>query len=203
MIEMLQATLFTSGESLINQLLKRDPVTLGHLNHLSGKVIQIELTLPRLNLFLIPNADGIQLQSVFNDTPDATLSGSASDFLTLLSSRDKADAMFGKTIKISGDSALATRFQEIISDARIDWEAMLADIIGELPAHQVALYAAWKAQWYKNTGSSLLHNLDEYVREEARLIPTRPEVERFYSEIDELRERSDRISARVAALQAR
>ena len=198
MIEMLQASLFTTAEALINKLIHRDPVTLQHLARLEGKVIQIELTFPQLNLFLLPNSDGVQIQSVYQDTPDAILSGTANDFLTLASSKDKADAMFGKTIQISGDSALATRFQEILADAQIDWEMMLGDIIGDLPAHQIALYAAWKTQWYKNAGSSLISNLDEYLKEEVRFIPTRPEAEHFYSEIDALQERVERLAAKVA-----
>ncbi|MCP4597151.1 SCP2 sterol-binding domain-containing protein [Neptuniibacter sp.] len=199
MIEMLQATLFTTTEEVCNQLLKRDPVTLQHLERLSGKVIAIELTFPQLNLYLLPNADGLQIQSVYNDEPDAILSGSIVDFATLISSKDKVDAMFGKTIQISGDSALATRLQEILADAQIDWEAMLGDIIGDLPAHQVAMYAVWKAQWYKNSASSLLHNFGEYVKEEARLVPTRPEADAFYAEVDSLRSRVERLAARISA----
>lgn len=199
MIEMLQATLFTTAEEICNQLLKRDPVTLQHLERLSGKVIAIELTQPQLSLFLLPNADGLQLQSIYNDTPDTILSGRAIDFLTLITRADRADAMFGKTIQITGDTVLATRLQEILADAQIDWEAMIANLIGELPAHQLALYASWKAQWYKKAGTSALQNLDEYLKEEFRVIPTRPEVNKFYSEVDTLRERVERLSARIAA----
>ena len=119
MIEMLQATLFTTAEEICNQLLKRDPVTLQHLERLSGKVISIELTQPQLSLFLLPNADGLQLQSIYNDTPDTILSGRAIDFLTLITRADRADAMFGKTIQITGDTVLATRLQEILADAQI------------------------------------------------------------------------------------
>ncbi len=199
MIEMLQASLFTSTEELANKLIHRDPTTLQRLSTLSGKVIQVALTLPQLNLFLLPHADGIQIQSVYHDSPDAILSGSATDFLTLLRSKDKSDVMFGKTIQISGDSALATRFQEMIADAQIDWEMMLGDIIGDLPAHQLALYTAWKAQWYKSTANNLLLNLDEYLKEEVRFIPTRPEVEAFYSGIDDLQERVERLAAKIAS----
>lgn len=199
MIEMLQATLFTSAEAVINRLLQRDPVTLQHLSSLDSKVIKVELTFPLIDLYLLPNPDGLQVQSVFNSEPDATLSGSLSDFLKLLTAKDKTDAMFGKTINISGDSHLASRFQEIMADAQIDWEAMLGDVIGDLPAHQIALFAAWKAQWYKNTGNSLLLNLDEYLKEEVRFIPTRPEADKLYQDIDEIRERAERLAAKIAA----
>ena len=199
MIEMLQATLFTTAEEACNQLLQRDPITLQHLERLSGKIIAVELTNPRLNLFLLPNTDGIQIQSVYNDKPDATLSGQAIDFLKLLATKDRVDAMFGKTIQLSGDTALATRLQEILADTLIDWEGMLANLVGELPAHQLAIYATWKKNGYKNAGLSVIQNLDEYLKEEVKLIPTRPEINNFYSEIDVLRERVERLSAKIAA----
>jgi ubiquinone biosynthesis protein UbiJ len=202
MIEMLKATFFTTTEELCNQLLKRDPITLQHLERLSGTVIEIQLTTPELSLFLLPNADGFQLQSVYQDQADATATGSAADFLHLMTSKDKADAMFGKTIHVSGDSALITRLQEILADAHIDWEMMLADIIGELPAHQLALYAAWKASWYKSAGRSVLANLDEYLKEEVRFIPTRPEVESYYTEIDVLKERVERLGAKIESVKS-
>ena len=199
MIEMIQASFFTTTEEICNQLIKRDPMTLHNLSLLSAKVIVVECSAPALTLYLIPNADGIQIQSVYNDSPDTTLKGSLADFIQLLTAKDKTTAMFGKTIQVTGDSTLATRFQEILADARIDWEAMLGDIIGDLPAHQVALFTAWKNQWYKNTGASLLANLDEYLKEEARLIPTRPETETFYKEVEALHERVERLAARIAA----
>ena len=200
MIEMLQASLFTSAETLINQLLKRDPVTLKHLESLTGKVVQLECTSPRLNIYLLPNADGLQIQSVYHDQPDVILTGEATDFLTLLTTKTKTDVMFGKTISIAGDSALATRFQEIMQDTQIDWEAMLGDVIGDLPAHQIANFISWKAQFYKNTGQSLLNNFDEYVKEEVRLVPTRPEAEKFYQDIQELKEKTERLGAQAAQL---
>lgn len=199
MIEMLQATLFTAIEEACNKLLQRDPVTLKHLERLSGKVICVQLNTPALTAYILPNTDGLQIQSVYQDDADVTLSGNLLDFVTLISSETKSDAMFGKTIQVIGDSALATRFQEILQETKIDWEEMLAGIIGELPAHQLALYASWKLSWYKNTGNSLLLNLDEYLKEEVRLIPTRPEVDNFYSEIDALKERVERLNAKILA----
>ncbi|MGI1669532.1 MAG: SCP2 sterol-binding domain-containing protein [Neptuniibacter sp.] len=199
MIEMIQASFFTTTEEICNQLIKSDPVTLHNLSLLRGKVIAVECSAPALTLYLIPNADGIQIQSVYNDSPDTTLKGSLADFIQLLTAKDKTTAMFGKTIQVTGDSTLATRFQEILADARIDWEAMLGDIIGDLPAHQVALFTVWKTQWYKNTGNNLLANLNEYLKEEARLIPTRPETETFYKEVEALHERVERLAARIAA----
>ena len=43
------------------------------------------------------------------------------------------------------------------------------------------------------------NNLDEYLKEEARALPSRPEVEHFYTEIDTLKERVERLTAKIAA----
>ncbi|MDI3324679.1 SCP2 sterol-binding domain-containing protein [Pontibacterium granulatum] len=201
MIELLNATAFTVAEETVNTLLQRDPVTLGHLERLSGKVIAIELSLPAICIYILPNATGLQLQSHIEDDADVVLNGSPADFIKLLTSKDAADAMFGKGITVTGDSGLATRFQEIMADTRIDWEGALGDIVGDLPAHQLANFFNWKVDSTKRTGSSFIHNLEEYLTEEARMLPTRPEVDNFLRNVDQIRDSVDRLEARIQQLQ--
>ncbi len=201
MLSMLNATLLTFAEESCNQLLRQDPATLNQLQALQGKVIAIEIDSPAFHLSLLPHNEGLQIQQDYAGDADVTLSGSPSDFLRLLSSPDKADAMFGKGIQIRGDSALATRFQKILSSAHIDWEEKLGDLIGDLPAHQLAALMRWKGNSYKNAASSLMLNLEEYLKEESGLIPARPEVEGFLEEVDALREGADRLEARLEILQ--
>lgn len=201
MIEMLSATAFTVAEEAINTLLQRDTVTLSRLEQLSGKVIQIQLSVPALSIYLLPNAQGLQIHSHIENDADVILSGGPADFIKLLTSEEKADALFGKGISVSGDSGLANRFQGILADTQIDWEGMLGDVIGDLPAHQAANFFNWKLNSYRRTGSSFIHNLEEYLTEEARLLPTRPEVDGFLQQVDQVRDRSERISARIQLLQ--
>lgn len=201
MIEMLHATAMTLAEESINRLLARDPVTLDRLAGLGGKVIAVQLSIPALSLYLLPNSEGLQIQSVYEGTADVTLSGGPSDFIRLLTSREKNDALFGNGVGVSGDSGLATRLQQILADTHIDWEGMLGDLIGDLPAHQASNLLRWKFDSYRRTGSSFIHNLEEYLTEEARMLPTAPEVNGFLQDVDQLRERLDRLSARVQALQ--
>lgn len=200
MIEMLHATAMTLAEESINRLLMRDPVTLDRLAGLSGKVIAVQLSIPALSLYLLPNAEGLQIQSVYDDAADVTLSGGPADFIKLLTSREKSDALFGNGVEVSGDSGLATRLQQILADTRIDWEGVLGDLIGDLPAHQASSLLRWKFDSYRRSGSSFIHNLEEYLTEEARMLPTAPEVEGFLQDVDAMRERVDRLSARIQAL---
>lgn len=200
-IETLQATLLTLAESSANELLSHNPEALRRLSQLDGKVISIQLQSPTLQLSIQPHVNGLQLEQIIREDADVALTGTPSDFLRLLTSQEKSDALFGKSIQISGDSALATRFSQILIDAGMDWEGMLAGIIGDLPAHQLGNYLRWKVGFYLNAGSSLITNLEEYLKEEIRLLPTQPEVNHFNRQVSQLREDTDRIQARIERLQ--
>ncbi|WP_020681996.1 ubiquinone biosynthesis accessory factor UbiJ [Marinobacterium rhizophilum] len=200
-VNMFNATLMTLLEQSLNRLLSRDPVTLRALGRLDGRVIALEISSPvPMKLFLIPNNEGLQLQQHYGDEPDASIAGSASALLRLVSSEDKAAALFGKGVTISGDSVLANRLQAILADSDIDWEGLLADQIGDLAAHQAANFVRQQRSYWRQTGSSLSHNLGEYLQEEALLLPPRAELEGFMADVDTLRQRSDRLEARLQRL---
>ncbi len=196
---LLQTAALAAAESLINPLLQRDPVTLDALQALQGQVLAFEVTQPHLTLFLLPTDSGVQLQAEYAGNADATFRGSAADFLTMLTSEDRRDALFGKSIQISGDSQLAERFQVLIDNAMIDWEALLGDLIGDLPAHNLSQLLRWKSDQLKLTGASLMANLQEYLQEEAGVLPTRVEAEIFADELAALQERTDRLAAKIAS----
>ncbi|WP_417226483.1 ubiquinone biosynthesis accessory factor UbiJ [Amphritea sp.] len=196
----LNATILTLAEEALNRLLLLNPESVAQLGQLDGKVIAIQLTAPTISLSLQPSHNGIQLDMIERADADVTLSGSPSDFLRLLSATDNSAAMFGKTIQVSGDNALATRFSQILIDTALDWEGLLAQILGDLPAHELARYLKWKATFYLHTGNSLMRNVEEYVKEELRLLPSRPEINRFASQTDSLRQETDRAAARIERL---
>ncbi|RTE67231.1 hypothetical protein EH243_03230 [Amphritea opalescens] len=202
-IETINATLLTVAEAAINRLLLLNPETVDQLGELSGRVIAIRLTTPAIALSLQPSSDGIQIDMIERDEADVTLSGSVSDFLRLLNAAESSDAMFGKSIHLSGDNALANRFSQILIDAALDWEGILAQILGDLPAHELTRYLKWKAGFYLNTGSSLMRNVEEYLKEELRLLPSRAEINHFTAETDRLRQETERANARIERLRHR
>lgn len=198
--ETINATLLTLAESTINRLLLVRPETVAQLGRLDGKVIAIQLTSPAMSLSLQPSTAGLQIDQIERDDADVTLSGTAADFFQLLSAADSSEAMFGKTIKLSGDSALATRFSQVMVDAALDWEGILAQVIGDLPAHEVARLLKWKTRFYLQAGHSLVQNFEEYIKEELQLLPSQPQLKRFYSEVDSLRQETERAEARIERL---
>jgi ubiquinone biosynthesis protein UbiJ len=52
----------------------------------------------------------------------------------------------------------------------------------------------------RNSASSLVRDGADYLVEESRDLIAKPEMEQFLDEVDELRERSDRLEARMRRL---
>lgn len=193
------AALLTLAEEALNRVLSRDPVTLQRLDNLSGRTIGIHCTSPEFRLCLLPHGQGIDLLQHSATPPDVTLHGSAADLIRLPTAGNAV--LFGQGVRLEGDSALAHRLQTILAESRIDWEAWLGDLIGDTAAHPLAQLLRHTGRQLEYTGSSLLQSLEEYLHEEARLLPTRVEIEQAQDEIDALRTATDRLEARLALLE--
>ncbi|SIS43594.1 ubiquinone biosynthesis accessory factor UbiJ [Neptunomonas antarctica] len=199
--DILYALVLTPLESAINALLQSDPVTCQALQRLSGKIIQIEADDLQQSVFILPFNAGMQLQSHIEGEADVTLSGSSNRLLQLLSSDNKAELFFGNGISVTGESALANQFQNLLADTRIDWEGLLAEHTGDLAAHQISDAVKGQISFVKHVSDSLRENLHEYIQEELRILPTRPETDAFMDAVDNLKDRTDRLTARIHVLQ--
>ena len=188
-------------ENTINAALRLDPATLRRLDQLSGRVIAIECTTPQLTVFLRPHSDGFILQGQYEQTPDCLISGSAVALLKLMTADNKTNALLSNQIQISGDLELSQKLQKLLADLDIDWEAKLAQYLGDITAHQIGKQARTLHAWGKSSTNSLLLNIEEYLHEETHDLPSRAELEPFYSEIETLTLTTDRLSARIERLQ--
>lgn len=196
--QLLNASVLTLAEASLNRLLASDPATLNRLGALTGKVIAIECTSPVFHLYLLPHGAGLDLLHHYEGSADVTISGSA-----LLLARlpvQGNEVLFGKGVSLSGDSTIAHKLQSTLADTRIDWEAWLGNLMGDAAGHEAAKVLRSIVGYSRDSASSLLLSTREYIQEEAHLLPTRVEIEAFMDEVDELRERAERLEARVRLL---
>ncbi|MDN2660735.1 SCP2 sterol-binding domain-containing protein [Neptunomonas phycophila] len=202
-LAMITTAILESVEQTINPLLKTDAVTCKRLEALAGNVIQFEVTDLPLSLFILPIQGGVQLQQQFPSSPDVLLRGDSVTFMKLLNSNDKSEHFFGHGISVEGNSGLASQFQTILAELEIDWEALLANITGNLPAHQLVSLTRGQINYAKQVTTSVTQNINEYIQEEIRILPPRVEAECFLADVDALRERTDRLSARINAIKSK
>lgn len=201
MSEMLASALCAPVETLINAVLKQDPAGTLQLQAYRGKALRVECTSPlKLVVTLVVEVHGVSLRSVYETEPDAAISASAGSFASLLTSDSQTGALFSPAVALSGDTQLVQALHRIIGGLEIDWEGHFACVFGDIATHQFAEFIGRAKRWGKQSCESLLDDVDEYLHEEARLLPNKSEVAHFGARVDELKLRLDRIRARTERL---
>ena len=126
--------------------------------------------------------------------------GEASDFTELATSKDPTATLINGGLELEGDSAPLIELQQILATLNMDWEAPLVATLGDVPGHQLAQMLRNAFVWGRQASASLSRQLDEFIHEEARLTPPTLELEDFYSDVQELVLRVDRLQSRTDRL---
>jgi len=135
-------------------------------------------------------------------TADAVIAGSVFALLDLFARREDG-AVAHERVQIGGDAETAARYRDLLELARPDWEEELSRLIGDLPARRLSLAAQAALSWARGFARTARANVAEYLQEESRALVSKPEVEEFLANVDELRETADRVEARIAHLERR
>lgn len=201
---LLSSALSAPVETLLNAVLAQDPVAAKKLERHHGRAISVECTSPLTwQLFVVVQNGRLAIRSVYEHTSDAAIRGSAGAFSRLLLSSNQTDALFSPAIQLSGDTHLVQDLHAILAGLEIDWEEHFGNLFGDIATHQLGQLLGRTRAWGVETKETLLADIEEYVHEEARILPSRSEVNQFSSKTDELRLAVDRLAARQARLFAR
>lgn len=192
-------------ETALNQYIRLDPDVKPKLAAFTGKVLAIQFTNIPLKFYLLPSGHGISLMHVFEGEADATLKGSAAAFVRLGLTRSATNKrqLFGEDLEILGDTEFGHELQKILDGIDIDWEELLAKIVGDVLAHQIGDVARGVLAWGDEFRDSMHRNMTEYLQEESRLFPPREEIEDFFHDIATLRDDVERLEARLQRLIAK
>jgi ubiquinone biosynthesis protein UbiJ len=194
----------------LNQALTRylllDPESKKRLKKLENKIIAIELvntktTFPFFQCQLTENTLSLKIKNL--STPDIIIKGTPLSLLRLVITKDTAarKKFFSHDVIIQGDVELAQKIMDLFDQLEIDWEEYISHWIGDVPAH-----ALWRIQkkiggFSQKIRSTLRRNTNEYLHEEVNLFPPREALADFFDEIDGLRMDTDRLTAKVIALE--
>ncbi len=179
----------------ISTLLKLDPETKRALTKVDCKVIRVQVTSPALQFHLAIVDQHVNVMSQFDAEPDTTITGTASDLLSLRSSNS---ALYKGDVVLSGDVHTGEQLRDVIEGLDIDPEEIIAPITGDAFAHQAGRLGRQFSGWLNETGKSFQRNSSEYLQEEAQIIAPNSEVKHFCKEVDELQAATERLEARIA-----
>jgi len=165
------------------------------LGELDGCVFALDCTNPEVEVFIQPLQGELRLLGMYEGEVTTRVRGSASDFTALATSADPASSLINGALELEG--------QHIISRLDLDWEAPLVNTLGDIAGHQLAQLLRSGFSWGQQAGINLGRQLDEFIHEEARLSPPRLELEDFYTDVQDLALRVDRLETRMARLRRR
>ena len=120
----------------------------------------------------------------------------------MLLQRDKDGVAPGK-VEIAGDADLARRLEKLASHFAPDFEEAIARTFGDVLGVPLARAVREGLDHAYETAAHLREDGADWLRDEARLALAPGEIEGFLDGVDALRERSERLQARVARLAAR
>ncbi len=199
----LPVALTAAFETACNRVLSLDPNSAARMSALQGKVIAIVVQDLHLRLYLLPGPGGMQALSHYEHAPDAVLHATPAALWNLTRGGEAAHMMLRDEIRVEGDTQLGQDFKSLLDQLDIDWEEHLSGVLGDVLAHQISRGVQAGMRWNATTVSSLEQDVSEFVQEEARLVPSGPEVTQFMDDVDELRADADRLEVRLNRLLAR
>lgn len=195
---MMVAGIARTVEKLSATALQYDPGTRNSIKALSGRVLAIEVTQPQFTLYLTVEQDRIRLPLAVDTVPEASLRGSMTDLIALMSRDSFSLADSGVTLQ--GSAQLVQQWRRVLHRLDIDWEEPLNNLVGDLAGHPLAQGLRGLAGKMHRDTRNLPVYLADYLTDELQLLVRHDEAELFFDDINQLRSATDRLEARLHRL---
>lgn len=188
-------------EGALNRVLALDPDTQAALRKLDGKRVELQLDAPALALAITVDAGRLRVGPADSASEAdlglrATLGGLLSQLPFL---RQENGPPVGK-LRINGDADLARTLQKLAQGFDPDWDKPFADAFGPIFGPQVSRVLREGLRGGGRIARGLARDAAEFVTEESRDVVAKAELAAFHDDVDDLRDRAERLIARVARL---
>lgn len=201
MLSLLRQTALGGAEALVDTALAHDPTSASALAVLEGQVLLIESTLPPITIAVEPTSSGVKLHDRWDDEASVSVTGTLVAMAGVALNANESVSFSGTGIRVSGNLDTLNQLNKIMGNLDIDWEAALAEIIGDIPAHLLAQSIRSSAVFRADTVKRASTGLVEVAQEEFNLTPSKNEFETIAPQIRKLSSDVDRLAARLKRLQ--
>ena len=187
-------------EAALNRMLALDPETRASLRKLDGRRISLALEAPALALEIKVDGDQLRVGPVQSAEPDLGIRATLAGALAALPFLRPDDAPPVGRVRINGDAELARVLQQLAKGFDPDWAQPFAQAFGPILGPQVARTVQSGLKQGVRLAGQFGKDAAEYVTEESRDAVGKAELSSFHDEVDALRDRVERIAARVARI---
>ena len=189
-------------EKVINSALRTDPTTFEKLKKLGEKSVVIESMSPSLTVNILVTDKGIQLTRETLDDPSVRISGPLTSIIKTVTKKNAKSATRETDIKINGDFDTLKKISDIAQSLEIDWEGILGNLIGKIPARILYKTLSEIIRINNETQQRLTKNIVNSLRDEFDITPTHEEFLEFSSKVRNVSATVDRLEAKLKKLEA-
>jgi len=196
----LQSGALQAVEGLINGALNYDSASREKLGAIEHQVLLVDCALPPLQVAIEVNGGHICLHQNWQGEAAITVSGSLVALTNLAISSRESSAFTDSGVKVSGNLQTLHQLNHILANLDIDWEAALADLLGDIPAHIIGETVRKSAGYRAESQQRIRSALAEVAQEEFKLTPSPTDLQQFTTEVRQLAADTDRLVARAQKL---
>jgi len=196
------AALGRALEVALDRLVDLDPETRSALRSLDGRAITIDFRPAPFAMRIAVAGDRLRIGPAFEGESALRVAASPAALLSLALARGREGAVTPGRVEIAGDAELARRVERIASRFAPDFDEAFARVFGDVAGFQIARAIRQSLAFAKKSGESLARDTAEFLTEESRDLVAKSELDTFLDDVDALRERADRLDARVRRLSA-
>lgn len=187
-------------QEVLNRVLKLDPASVEKLLALEGRRIELHLQAPDVALAVEVRDQSLVVGPINQDQePDISFKTKLSGLLNSLPMFSEGKSAVG-AMRISGDVELARLLQNLAKEFDPDWQEPFVKTLGPVFGPQVAKILKEGFRHAKVSAHNFMQSGAEYMTEEARVVVSKAELNDFNAQVDKIRQRGDRLQARVDQL---
>ncbi|HEX7028361.1 MAG TPA: SCP2 sterol-binding domain-containing protein [Gammaproteobacteria bacterium] len=190
-------------EQAVNAAISLDPEFPPKLSMFAGKCLEVHVLGLEYRLYVTVDGERLKLSKTPRENIDVTVRGAPLALLKLMAAGNPAALLQRGEVTMQGDVDLGRKFKAVLGELDIDWEELLAQRIGDIAAHKLGNLTRDFLGWRRHAHASFAASLGEFLQEEVQHTPARIEVENFMADVDDLREATDRLEARIGLLMKR
>ncbi len=187
-------------QEALNKLVALDAASVEKLSALDGRRIELHLQAPDIALAVEVHQQQLHVGPVNSaQEPDISFKSKLSGILQSLPMFAQGKSAVG-AMRISGDVELARLLQNLVKEFDPDWQEPFVKTLGPVFGPQVAKLIREGLRSAKTGAENFMQTGAEYVTEEARVVISKSELDDFNAHVDKIRQRGDRLQARVSQL---
>lgn len=184
----------------LNRALALDPDTAAGVAALEGRRVLLALTAPPVALSVSVDHGRLRVgPPVAAGEDDLAIRTSLGAALSQAVPWRDAVPPVGR-IRIAGDAELARRVQRLVQDFAPDWDAALARRFGDVAGHQLGKALRGARRFARESAAALARDGADFLVQESRDLVAAAELGQFCDDVDALRDRVERLQARLARL---